>query len=386
MLTIWRTLLALAVVFVMLATTGWTAARHHRIPGPREAALMAWSRGAIAGHHLPSADASPSRLKGFFGTLTAAQRTQLADRYPLVVGNLNGAPVALRYHANHRALLEARRQERQRLTDPSLSPDGHRDAARTYHRYTALMQDGRQIIAFDPTGTGRAAEVVGDLQQAQHISVIVPGVDTNMLTFQRDDHPYSAPVGMARSLYAAEQQASPAVRTAVIAWADYTSPVGIGVDAAIGRLAEDGAVRLHALIDALPGEAPVALVCHSYGSVVCGMAARAMSARVSDIAVAGSPGMRTESAAGLGTGARIWAMRDSDDWIQDVPHLDVGGLGHGADPVSPQFGARVISAGGAQGHAGYFEPGTESLSNFAAVGTGDFGLVKCADGSDACRR
>lgn len=383
-LTVWRTLLALAVVFVMLATTGWTATHHHRTPGARQAALTAWSRGAVAGHRLPSAEASPTRLAHFFAALSAAQRDHLADRYPLVVGNLNGAPVTLRYHANHRALLQARTEESKRLTDPSLSKEGQQDAVRTYDRYTALMQRGRQILAFDPAGTGRVAEVIGDLPRADHISVVVPGVDTNLLTFQREQHPNSAPVGMAKSLYAAERTADPGGRTAVIAWADYTSPVGIGMDAAIGRLAEDGAVRLHALVDALPGDAPVALVCHSYGSVLCGVGAHNMSTRVSDIAVAGSPGMRSGSAAGLDTDARVWAMRDSDDWIQDVPHLDVGGLGHGADPVSPDFGARVVSAGGAHGHAGYFEPGTESLSNFAAVGTGRFDSVSCADGSDSC--
>ncbi|WP_328538965.1 alpha/beta hydrolase [Streptomyces sp. NBC_00344] len=383
-LTVWRTLLALAVVFVMLATTGWTATHHHRTPGAREASLAAWGRGTVAGHQLPSPAASPSRLAHFFASLSTTQRTRLADRYPLVVGNLNGAPVTLRYHANRSALEQARTVERRRLTDSTLSADGHQDAVRTYDRYSALLQDGRQILAFDPAGTGRVAEVFGNLQRAQHISVVVPGVDTNLLTFQRAQRPYSAPVGMAKSLYAAEHTTSPGAHTAVIAWADFTSPVGVGVDAAIGRLAEDGAVRLHALVDALPGNAPVALICHSYGSVVCGVAAHDMSTRVSDIAVAGSPGMRTGSAAGLDTDARVWAMRDSDDWIQDVPHLDVGGLGHGADPVSSGFGARVVSAGGAHGHAGYFEPGTESLSNFAAVGTGKFASVSCADGRDSC--
>lgn len=36
---VWRMLLALAVVFVMLATTGWTAVRAHRSPSPLEASL-----------------------------------------------------------------------------------------------------------------------------------------------------------------------------------------------------------------------------------------------------------------------------------------------------------------------------------------------------------
>ena len=77
-------------------------------------------------------------------------------------------------------------------------------------------------------------------------------------------------------------------------------------------------------------------------------------------------------------------MRDADDWIQDVPYLELGGLGHGADPVSSAFGARVLSAKDAKGHSGYFEPGTESLLNFAEIGVGAYRSVHCADDDDAC--
>jgi hypothetical protein len=95
--------------------------------------------------------------------------------------------------------------------------------------------------------------------------------------------------------------------------------------------------------------------------------------------------MRAAKAANLHTTARVWAMRDADDWIQDVPHLEVGGLGHGADPVSKGFGARLLSADGAKGHAGYFEPGTESLRNFAEIGIGAYRAVRCAHDDDVCR-
>lgn len=121
-LTAWRALLAVAVVFVMLATTGWTAVRHQRSDEPRDIALTSWARGRIAGHPLPDVDASPYRLAQFFASLTAAQRTALADKYPLVVGNLNGAPITLRYHANRRALVQARAVEQQRMHDVRLSP------------------------------------------------------------------------------------------------------------------------------------------------------------------------------------------------------------------------------------------------------------------------
>ncbi|POX53752.1 hypothetical protein C3489_14960 [Streptomyces sp. Ru71] len=384
-LNVWRMLLALAVVFVMLATTGWTALRHQRESTALQASLSAWEHGSVAGHRLPDPDASPARLTRFFASLTVQERDGLARRYPLAVGNMNGAPAALRYKANRVALAQAAHTERARMHDMRLSRAGQQVAGKRMHRFESMLRDGRQILAFDPDGSGRAAEVFGDLDKAQRISVIVPGVDTDLMTFQRTYRKYSAPAGMAGSLYAAERSASPSTRTAVIAWADYTAPAGLGIDSATAMRARDGAVRLNALLRALPGRSPVSLFCHSYGSVLCGVAAHSMPGRVSDIAVAGSPGMRVTKAAHLGTSARVWAMRDATDWIQDVPYLEFGGLGHGADPVSAAFGARVLSARDAQGHAGYFEPGTDSLRNFAEIGVGAYDSVSCADEDGACR-
>ncbi|MFF9216305.1 alpha/beta hydrolase [Streptomyces viridosporus] len=384
-LNAWRALLALAVVFVMLATTGWTALRNQREAPPLQASLNAWGKGRVAGHRLPDPQSAPARLARFFASLTEGQRAALARRYPLAVGNMNGAPVALRYRANRIALEQAREVERKRVHDSRLTPAGRAQAVRRTERLAALMRPDRHILAFDPSGSGRVAEVFGDLRTADRVSVVVPGVDTDLLTFQRTHRGYAAPVGMARSLYAAEREAAPATRTAVIAWADYTAPSGLGMDAATAMRAEDGAARLNAMLRGLPGKAPVSLFCHSYGSVVCGLAAPALPRRVTDIAVAGSPGMRVEKASQLDTSAQVWAMRDADDWIQGVPYLEVGGLGHGADPVASGFGARVLSAREAKGHSGYFEPGTDSLRNFAEIGVGAYRAVSCAHEGDVCR-
>lgn len=382
----WRAALALAVVFVMLATTGWTAVRGTKgDANPLATAKTAWQHATFHGRPLPDANGSPAALRAFFATLGRAEKRQLADRYPLVVGNMNGAPVKLRYRANRMAIDDARRIEEQRTGDHRLTPVGRQEAGRLMHRLESMMSSGRQILAFDPAGGGRAAEVFGNLPAAQRVSVVVPGVDTNLSTFERTARANTAPVGMAQSLYGAEREARPGTRTAVIAWADYTSPAGMGVEAATGQLAEAGAVRLRALVDSLPSSDAVSLFCHSYGSVVCGVAARDLPSNVEDIAVAGSPGMRAGSRAGLNTHARVWAMRDSDDWIQDVPYLEVGGLGHGADPVDPSFGSRILSADGAVGHAGYFAPGTGSLRNFALLGVGATGTVACASADPHCR-
>ncbi|MER7465299.1 alpha/beta hydrolase [Streptomyces sp. NPDC097981] len=371
----------------MLATTGWTAV-HRPDAGTslRAAALSAWATARIDGRPVPPADAPVRTVARFFAGLDGSQRAQLAEGYPLVVGNLDGVPAALRYRANLRALEQAEQVDEARSRDVSLTPADRNTAGRRSHRFASLALPGRQILAFDPTGGGRVAEVFGDLDRADRISVVVPGVDTDALTFERTQRRLTAPVGMAQSLYEAQRAAAPDSRTAVIAWAGYTAPTGVGIDAATGRMAVDGAVRLEALTAALPGDASVALFCHSYGSVVCGVAAHTLPERVTDVVVAGSPGMRVGSAAELHTSARVWATRDSGDWIADVPHLEVGGVGHGADPVSPDFGSRLLSSAGAKLHTGYFEPGTGSLDNFAKIGTGKFASVVCATGDSACRR
>ncbi|MFE6688223.1 alpha/beta hydrolase [Streptomyces sp. NPDC057743] len=383
--TAWRGSLALLVVFVMLALTGWTAIRSTKEDAnPLATARAAWRHATFHGRPLPNPDAAPATLRAFFAGLDRGERQQLATRYPLVVGNMGGAPVSLRYSANRVAIDDARKIEKRRMGDQRLTPVGRQEASRLMHRMESLMSPGRQILAFDPAGDGRAAEVFGDLTTADRVSVVVPGVDTNLSTFERTARATAAPVGMAKSLYGAERSARPGVRTAVIAWADYTTPSGLGVEAATGQLAEAGAVRLRALVNALPSGDSVSLFCHSYGSVVCGLAARELPDNVSDIAVAGSPGMRAGGVSDLGTRARVWAMRDADDWIQDVPYLEVGGLGHGADPVDPSFGSRVLSAQGADGHAGYFAPGTQSLHNFALVGVGALGSVDCSATDPRC--
>jgi hypothetical protein len=46
----------------------------------------------------------------------------------------------------------------------------------------------------------------------------------------------------------------------------------------------------------------------------------------------------------------------------------------------------VLSAAGAVGHTGYFEPGTESLESFAEIGVGALDSVICAPGyGTGCR-
>ena len=96
---------------------------------------------------MPEPDGKPGAVARFFRSLSAGQQQRLADRYPLVVGNLGGAPAKLRYHANHKAPLDARDVERERMTDERLTDDGRRSASLRMHRSESLLEPGRQILA-----------------------------------------------------------------------------------------------------------------------------------------------------------------------------------------------------------------------------------------------
>ncbi|MFE0189597.1 alpha/beta hydrolase [Streptomyces sp. NPDC058989] len=370
---------ALAVA-VAAGTGGWAAGTAQTaVTGPAPGAA-AWRADHTLGVRLPDpASAQPAEIARFFASLTGTQQHALAARHPLTVGNLDGAPLALRYKANSLALKAERSRQLARSTDPAGTLEDHRQARKAADRCAALLAPGRRILAFDPRGRGQVAEVHGDLTRAERTAVIVPGSDIDLASFDRARDPYGTPTGMAGSLRAQLAADAPTTRTAVIAWVGYTTPVGLGPDAATGRLAEAGAPRLARFLSGLAAvEAPAPTVlCHSYGSVVCGLAAPLPGrGPIADLIVFGSPGMRQDSVAELHGPARVWAARDASDWIGDVPHVQLLGLGHGTDPTDPAFGARRVSAERAEGHTGYLAPGTDSLQSFAAIVLGRYGDVR----------
>ncbi|WP_435970310.1 alpha/beta hydrolase [Streptomyces sp. Qhu_M48] len=319
-----RTLITAALVTAVVGgTAGWASGNSQEAVTGAPAGTAAWR---AAG--LPDPERiDPAGVARFFAGLSPVRQRELARTHPTVVGNLDGAPLELRYEANARS--------------------------------TRGEFGGARVLAHDARGRGQVALVFGDLARAGHVAVIVPGSDVDA------DH--------VRPLadMATELRRATGGRTAVVAWAGYTTPVGVGLDAATGRLAEAGADRLTRFTDGLAavGAAEPSVFCHSYGSVVCGLAAHGLKAK--DLVVLGSPGMRAEHVGELGTSARVWAAKDPTDWIDRIPHVEFAGLGHGADPTDPAFGARRVPAEDAAGHGGYFAPGTASLRTFAAIAAGD---------------
>ncbi|NUR73162.1 MAG: hypothetical protein HOU81_20280 [Hamadaea sp.] len=280
---------------------------------------------------LDPATATPRQVAGFFAALGPAQRAALAVRHPEVVAALDGAPVALRY------------------------------AATSVLRRAA---DQRTFLAWDPTGDGRAVEVVGDLANARKIVVIVPGSDTTLADFDRGLGGVArrAPATQARTVAAAVDDP----QTAVIAWLGYDPPEGFGKAAVREDRAEAGAAALTKFVEGLAVTNPAAkvvLVGHSYGTVVIGLAAAHLGPTVTDIVVLASPGLGD----GFHTTARLWAARADSDWIGWVPGVRVAGLGHGADPTGDAYGARLLPTGNVNGHDGYLTPDSLTLVALAEV-------------------
>ena len=265
--------------------------------------------------------------------------------------------------------LTARALDARYAADARLITRAARTASRTGNTDLARALNGmrgRHFIDFNPRGSGLAVEVVGNLARATRVAILVPGSDTSLTTF--DSRGTASPEGGARALAAEVRRLDPRASLAVIAWLGYATPGTFSPGVLTSGDAGQGAAALRPLVDDLARHGrQVALLCHSYGSVVCGLAAPNLP--VTDIAAFGSPGMDASSVRALHSSARVWAGRGTGDWIRDVPHTQLLGLGFGQDPMSPAFGARLFDCG-IGGHSGYFQPGSIALRNLALIALG----------------
>ncbi|GAA2649572.1 MULTISPECIES: alpha/beta hydrolase [Nonomuraea] len=244
--------------------------------------------------------------------------------------------------------------------------------AERYAGTRAASGGERQLLAYDRAGDGRAIEVVGDLAAARTVVVFVPGTGFSLDDF---DGTSVSPAGAARAIHARAAALSPGEPVAVIGWLGYDAPEMTDWQVITTLPAAKGAMALRKLATALRGKERVSLVCHSYGSVVCGQAAPGLP--VDDIVVLGSPGMGAATRAELRTPAQVWAALGAKDDVLR-PGVRLGPIGYGADPVTPAFGARVFD-GGPGGHNDYLRAGNPALDRIVSIAL--TGEASCNRGS-----
>ncbi|WP_443062573.1 alpha/beta hydrolase [Streptomyces sp. NBC_00390] len=259
------------------------------------------------------------------------------------------------------ALAERYAAQRDEIRAAERSAAGHGDRRRA-KALRAMAAPARSFLFFDGRDGGRSAEVFGDLSRTGRIAVLVPGSDTNLDSYGRFRAGAEA---LARELGS---------RSAVVAWLGYGTPGTVSPAVVTPSRGQEAAPELRSFVRELSQARPtarVSLVCHSYGSVVCARAARTLE--VTDVVLYGSPGVGYDHTADLRTPATVWAGRSTGDWVAHLPHtqleLPFTAIGLGADPISPEFGARRFEAGGG-GHSDYLKPGSVPLRNIARIVSG----------------
>jgi pimeloyl-ACP methyl ester carboxylesterase len=208
----------------------------------------------------------------------------------------------------------------------------------------------------------------GEFEDARHVAVVVPGVgdDTNLCQDW---------VPGAHNLFAA------APSTTVIMWKGYDNPNSI-MAAALGSvecnehlMAAGG--DLAEFVRSLPVQdhRSVTIVAHSFGSLVTGAALADHGLQVTDVVVAGSPGMSVD-------GLRELHLSTAHFFSEEAPGDAIAELGiFGPSPTSPFFGGtrmRTNAPGHVEVHAhsSYFVPGSEALENIVDVVTGRYARIE----------
>ncbi|RNL85792.1 alpha/beta hydrolase [Halostreptopolyspora alba] len=267
----------------------------------------------------------------------------------------------------------------QRPTVPPATPEPEPYASRSIRarrtrprrlEYRLHERDGAWLLARDEQDDGRIVEVLGELDTAEHVAVVVPGNDHTLRNYFEETGP-AAPRGNGQRLLQVMHTLYPDARCAVVVWVGYRPPVGF-VEASRSGAARAGAADLAALTRFLPPAAQVTLVGHSYGAVVCALALA--EGRVDDLVSLASPGLGVRRAAKLGFSGRVWAAQCASDWMRFFPNVRIAGFGHGVSPAHPRFGARIFATGSAEGHCDYYRA-EESVSNIARIVLGRHGEV-----------
>jgi pimeloyl-ACP methyl ester carboxylesterase len=236
---------------------------------------------------------------------------------------------------------------------------------RDRERARIAKQGKNSLLTFDPRGDGRVVEVLGPLLTADHVAVLIPGMDN-------DISDYSELRKRAENIRIEMQAAAnPGESVAVIMWLGYDTPdfsfPRLVTEGARSDKAKSGARALDADMEFLRQvnpDAHLTVVGHSYGTVVVGQALRG-GLDVDDAVVLGSPGMDVSDRKDLGSPTvKLWATRHrGHDYI---PLLPV----HGEDPAAPGFHAERFRSDGVKDHSDYFQVGSPALRNIALIAVG----------------
>lgn len=382
----------------------------------------------------PSAPQIPERgtdaglVNQWWNSLNSEERQRLVDDEPERIGNLNGVPVATRDYANRRVM--SRDLDRARsaaanagvsteavLADPGEYGLTQRDVTR--YRNAAQVAIGIGVNgqvdanhvpknpvflhAYEPEafgGQGRAALTIGNPDEADNTTVLVPGTGNSVRDryFARPD---------ALNVYHEMQTADPAKKNSVVLWMGYDAPDS-PTDLRIAQtdLARQGGALLARDVNAFDvtngaKDSHVTVIGHSYGSTTVADAAAGFGMRTDDAVLIGSPGADLARSAAdfhLPDNGHVYVGAASSDPVThlgskqipvtplpptpfDTPRAGIP-IGLGTDPAldgfgSTRFKAEVPGLTNPFGdHSEYFTDGSESLYAIGDIAVGNGALLE----------
>lgn len=295
---------------------------------------------------------APSQVAALMAGLPSEVGRRLAWRVPAVVAATDGMPLVWRELATRRLMVtEAERLRAAVALRPIQvdEPSGFHGREAMQRRLALLdgwIGSDRVFVWFDPSGDGQLIEVVGDLDSAKAVGVFVPGISSELDSFEMV-------ASQVRSLVATAGAMNEEI--AVVAWLGYDAPAGIGfnLEAATADKAVAGVPGLVDFVDGLAAQRPdipLSVVAHSYGSVLAGWAAAYDHLHADRLIIIGSPNLVAADAGALTLpgSAGVFVGEAPHDPVVAVGDLtdgwrdDWSGLGHGYDPGDCDWVATVF--------------------------------------------
>ncbi len=343
---------------------------------------------------------APERVAGWWLSLNPERRAAFIEAAPEIIGNLPGVPYKDRNTANLISYEAAKR-------DPDLS-DAQRKVMAAMGKALIPPADGVpvQLVAFNFFAEPPMLAVgYGDLDTCWPTTWSVGGMGFGAKDALED---WST---AAKNLWITQTQIDPGASPGVVACFEYDNPDAVGVN--VSDSAKKGAARFAAELDGsaelrdgfVSGYSPISVTAHSYGTTMASIALTQVRTKIDSFVMVGSAGIDTSLVSSLSEirAAHVYTTAASPDQLAPIGAAVSGRANPNPGVTLPLAqsigGAQALSADGdgkdlqrvdghnpigkpghspigwignaepSEGH-GYYDVGTQSLWNMAAVTTG----------------
>lgn len=366
---------------------------------------------------------SPKENAEWWAKRTQAEKDEAVALFPASIGALDGLPSTVRDQANRVVLLEQYGETKAELsaweqqeppkyqkrmnarfgrrtgpqeTTPAweewnkqrkLLADHVAGMEAIQRRFDATGKDGlpeAYLLSFDTKGRGHAVVANGNPDTATHTAVYVPGTEARLGKLDGD-------VKRMTDMWKTAHAMAPTEKVSTITWLGYIAPKNahpfsngeLVPSATDTRFANNAAPDLDRFLGGMrevqggADRSHTTVIGHSYGSTVIGAASSKGDLGADDIIAAGSPGMLVKRADDLDVPkGHVWSEAASvtKDQVATFGRYFLGGPLM-ITPSDRGFGANIMATD-ADGHGGYFDDGSVSLKNQAAVVVGQYKKVQ----------